>query len=252
MARSIKLLQLDGGATYGAQFVSQTWPFATTVISMTPGQVLPAKLVLKNTGTATWTSMTRLGTTQPRDRVSAFSGTDWIAADRPAAVTGTVAPGATFEFDFSFHAPLQPGDYDEFFGVVQDGAVWFSDPGQDGPADNQLEAKFEVVAAGDAGSPDAGSHTDAGMPTPDAGQMNNPDAGSGTSDSGQPEDDAGMPDNDAGQTMSGDDGGMMEMSDGGTGTSGVGACGCGSSSGLSFAAALLMLLAGRRRRAHDV
>ncbi|WP_068979578.1 MYXO-CTERM sorting domain-containing protein [Aeromonas sp. EERV15] len=43
-----------------------------------------------------------------------------------------------------------PGVYDEFFGLVQvDGAGerWFSDAGQGGPPDDQLEGIFEVLPA---------------------------------------------------------------------------------------------------------
>jgi uncharacterized protein (TIGR03382 family) len=161
-----------------------------------------------------------------------------------------VAPGSTFEFDFSFHAPLTPGTYDEFFGVVQEGVEWFSAPGEGGPADDQLEAKFQVIGSTDAGTSDAGTHVDAGTPMSDAGQPNNPDSGSPTVDSGQPQDDAGKPDDDAGQTMGGDDGGMMQMSDGGSGTNGVSACGCGTSSSLPFAVALLLLVRRRRLSTH--
>ena len=57
-------------------------------------------------------------------------------------MTGTVAPGGTFKFSFNFHAPAKPGTYDEFFGVVEEGVAWFSDPGQGGPPDNQIEAQI--------------------------------------------------------------------------------------------------------------
>jgi hypothetical protein len=39
-----------------------------------------------------------------------------------------------------------PGLYDEHFGVVQEGVAWFSDPGQGGPPDSDLEVKIQVVA----------------------------------------------------------------------------------------------------------
>jgi MYXO-CTERM domain-containing protein len=37
--------------------------------------------------------------------------------------------------------------YDEFYGVVEEGVAWFSDPGQGGPPDNDIEAKIQVVEA---------------------------------------------------------------------------------------------------------
>jgi lysozyme len=153
----------DGGSpslTYGAEYVSQSWPLATTTMMMTTCQTMPANIVLKNIGTATWDSRTRFATTQPRNRVSDFADSTWVATDRPAEVTGTVAPGATYEFKFDFHAPPTPGMYDEYFGMVEDGVAWFSDPGQGGPPDDDIQAKIEVTDGGatcvvDPGVPDA-------------------------------------------------------------------------------------------------
>jgi len=136
-----------GGADWGAQYVSQSWPLASTTMTMTVNQVLPATLTLKNIGAKTWDTNTRIGTTQPRDRVSVFAAPDWVNDHRPAAVTGTVAPGAQYAFKFDFQAPDTPGTYDEFFGVLEEGVAWFSDPGQAGPPDNDLEAKIQVVEA---------------------------------------------------------------------------------------------------------
>jgi MYXO-CTERM domain-containing protein len=137
----------SGTAEYAAQFVSQSFPLATTALAMVEGQTIPSYIELKNVGTKTWDSNTRIGTTQPRDRTSVFADSGWLAPDRPAGVTGTVAPGASYKFQFNLHAPATTGTYDEFFGVVEEGAVWFSDPGQGGPADSDLEVKVTVTAA---------------------------------------------------------------------------------------------------------
>jgi hypothetical protein len=131
---------------YGAQFVAQSFPLASTTLTMVEGQVIPSYIELKNVGTKAWDTKTRIGTTQPRDRDSVFADKTWIAPNRPAGVTsGTVAPGATYKFTFDLAAPMTAGSYDEFFGVVEEGVAWFSDPGQGGPADNQLEVKIQVV-----------------------------------------------------------------------------------------------------------
>jgi hypothetical protein len=143
---------------YAAQFVSQSFPYATTTMTMTAGQVIPSFIELKNVGSATWDGSTRIGTTEPRDRTSAFASSTWVAPNRPSQVTGSVAPGQSYKFTFDLEAPEKPGLYDEHFGVVQDGVAWFSDPGQGGPADSQLEVKIQVVAS-DAGVPDSGAHT---------------------------------------------------------------------------------------------
>lgn len=137
------------GPDWAAKFVDQSWPFATMTMTMTVNQVLPASITMKNVGKATWDENTRLGTTQPRDRESPFSGPDWLAPNRAAGVAPgtTVPPGQDYPFTFSWHAPSTPGVYDEFFSLVQEGVHWFGDPGQGGPADNVIEAKIEVVEA---------------------------------------------------------------------------------------------------------
>ncbi len=136
--------------SYGASFVSQTWPYASMpAFTVKCGQAVAAKIVLKNAGTKPWNASTRLGTTMPRDRASIFAGSDWLAPNRAAAVQGTVAPNADGTFTFSFHGPTGaacvPGTYHEFFGVVQESVAWFSDNGQGGPPDNQLEALIDLV-----------------------------------------------------------------------------------------------------------
>jgi len=167
-----------GSSTYGAAYVSQSFPLATTTLTMTAGQVIPSYIELKNTGTKAWDSNTRLGTTQPRDRTSAFADATWISPSRPAAVTGTVAPGDTYKFEFDLAAPTTPGDYDEFFGVLEEGDVWFSGSGQGGPPDDDLEVKIKVVAATEPA--DAGAEHDAGHgggEAADGGRPTGDDAG---------------------------------------------------------------------------
>ncbi len=162
-------LQAFAGSTphYAAKYVSQSWPLATMSFPMAPGEVVHANIVMRNVGTATWDANTRLATTQPRDRVSPFAAGNWPAVNRLAVVTGQVAPGDTFEFDFDLQAPMQPGSYDEFYGLVEEGVAWFSDPGQGGPPDNDIEAKITVIA--DAGSGDAAPAGDAAAASSDAG-----------------------------------------------------------------------------------
>jgi hypothetical protein len=139
------VLAAYGAAPYGAQFVSQSFPLATTTLTMVEGQVIPSYIELKNIGTKSWDSSTRIGTTEPRDRDSVFTDKTWISANRPAAAKGTVAPGGTYKFTFDLAAPMMTGTYEEYFGVVEDGVAWFSDPGQGGPPDNDLEVKIQVV-----------------------------------------------------------------------------------------------------------
>jgi len=158
------VLNAYGQVPYGASFVAQSFPLATTTLTMTAGQVIPSYIELKNTGTKAWDSNTKIGTTEPRDRSSAFADSTWLAPNRLAAVKGSVPPGGTYKFEFDLAAPDQPGSYDEHFGVVEESVCWFGDPGEGGPADSDLEVKIEVVA-GDGGA----KEEDASAPKGDAG-----------------------------------------------------------------------------------
>jgi lysozyme len=139
-----QLQAIANGAPYAAQYVSQSWPLAASAMPMIAGQTVAASITLRNIGSKTWDSNTKLGTTQARDRASAFADGSWLAPNRASHVTGTVPPGGTFKFTFNFHAPAKAGTYHEFFDLVQENTAWFSDPGQGGPPDNQIEAWIEV------------------------------------------------------------------------------------------------------------
>ncbi len=71
-----------------------------------------------------------------------------------------MAPGAKGTFKFSFTGPTGaacvPGMYTEYFGVVQESVAWFSDAGDGGPADNDIEALIDLVP-GDATGSGSGS-----------------------------------------------------------------------------------------------
>jgi hypothetical protein len=169
------VLNAYGAIPYGASFVAQSFPLATTTMTMSEGDVVPSYIELKNTGTKTWDSSTKIGTTEPRDRSSVFADSSWLAPNRLAAVKGTVAPGATYKFTFNLAAPMKPGSYDEHFGVVEESVAWFSDPGQGGPADTDLEVKIMVVAK-EGGAPPP---EDASAPKSDASQPVTHDSDSG-------------------------------------------------------------------------
>jgi hypothetical protein len=243
-----KLLATDAnGGTYAAQFVGQSFPLATTSsMAMVAGQVVPSYVELKNVGTKTWDSNTRLATSQPRDRASAFADKTWLASNRLASVTGTVPPGGTYKFTFDLAAPTKPGSYDEFFGVVEEGVAWFSDPGQGGPADDFLEVKVDVTAGPDGGAIDGGGPS----PTPDAGHGSS----SGGSDGG-----LSGPSIDAGEGVppGGADGGGGSSSGGGWNNATGASAGCalgrpgrdaGGWLGLGGVLLALAIAASRRRR----
>jgi lysozyme len=196
------LPQGGGGPDWAGAYVSQSFPLASTAIQMTAGDTLNGYIELKNTGTKTWDGSTHLGTTQPRDRTSVFADSTWLGPNRPAGVSGTVAPGSSFRFTFNLHAPSTPGTYYEYFGVVEEGVAWFSDTGQGGPPDDQLEVQVSVAAsgppvdAGNAGGSDGGggAHRDAGnlpggdggpsVPRADAAVPHGADSGAGAGGGG--------------------------------------------------------------------
>ncbi|MGZ3442767.1 MAG: MYXO-CTERM sorting domain-containing protein, partial [Polyangia bacterium] len=94
------------------------------------GEMQPAWVEFKNTGTATWEpGVTHLGTTDPRDRDSALSSPDWLSANRAASVDATTKPGETGRFTFSLRGPVVSAAeaLTEHFGLVQEGVAWFPD-----------------------------------------------------------------------------------------------------------------------------
>ena len=145
------------GPDWAAEFVDQSFPKAATggVLTMIAGSATSGFIEMKNVGVKAWDSKTFLATTMPRDRSSPFVGTDWSAPHRPAGVGGVVSPGGTHKLVFTLHAPDKLGDYDEHFGMVEEGVAWFSDPGEGGPADGVLQIKIKVVAASSDGGVDA-------------------------------------------------------------------------------------------------
>ena len=162
-------------AVYSATYVSQSWPLASMALTIHCGESVPAQIVLKNTGGKAWNTETKLGTTVPRDRTSMFAGPDWLAPNRAAAISGTVAPGSDGTFKFSFTAPTGdacvPGTYHEHFGLVQEATTWFADSGG-GPPDDQIEAQIAVVPADGTGSGSGytGTGSDVGGGTDGASQ----------------------------------------------------------------------------------
>jgi uncharacterized protein affecting Mg2+/Co2+ transport len=102
-----------------AQFVSQSVPS-----SMTAGQTYPVSIIMKNTGTATWTAATnyKLGAQNPQD-----NGT-WTGNDRVLLSAGeSVAPGQSKTFTFNVTAPTTVGTYNYQWQMLQEKITWFGD-----------------------------------------------------------------------------------------------------------------------------
>lgn len=199
---------------YRAEYVHQTFPLARDPFELRPNEEVFGYIELRNTGGATWEpGRTFLGTTEPRDVASPIAGSDWVSPNRAATVHAVVAPGENGRFEFTVRAPLTPGDYSQYFNLVQEGVAWFSDAGQGGPPDDQLQIRVTAL--------------DAPPVVDDAGPPPDPDAGLVEADAGA---DAGGPDR----------------------PMGVGGCGCrvaGSSPRAPLALLALAALVVPRRRA---
>lgn len=172
-----------GGArsVYGAAYVDQTFPLASQPFELAPNEVSSGYLEMRNTGTEPWRpGETFLGTTEPRDGASPLAAAGWVSPSRAATIDREVAPGETGRFVFDVRAPLAPGDYPQFFNLVQEGVAWFGDPGQGGPPDAQLQIRVTVLDVPPVGGEDAGPPPpppDAATPAPDGGVASSPDAG---------------------------------------------------------------------------
>lgn len=126
------------GGGHGASVESIVAP--KTVLA---GESFAVAITVTNTGGAEWSANTRLGTTEPRDRESAFVDASWIDATRPGAAVATPL-GSAFTFELTFTAPSEPGVYVENFGLVEEGVAWFGD--EAGPADTAIALSLQVVS----------------------------------------------------------------------------------------------------------
>jgi hypothetical protein len=116
-------------------------------LTMTSGDELVVYLEYQNDGSATWDPTSVLiGTTQPRDRSSAFfKDGNWVAANRPTGADHSgQGPGTTARFTWAMLAPdvTEETTYTESFGLVTKDGQWF------GPADDAVTWTIHVVPPG--------------------------------------------------------------------------------------------------------
>ncbi|MEK7564162.1 MAG: hypothetical protein AAB510_01160 [Patescibacteria group bacterium] len=102
-----------------AEFISQSIPS-----SMATSQVFPVTVIMKNTGTTTWTSggLYRLGSQNPQDNMT-------FGSNRPGILASgdSIAANSQKTFNFNITAPNTPGTYNFQTKMVQDGVQWFGD-----------------------------------------------------------------------------------------------------------------------------
>jgi len=143
---------IGGAPAYAASYVGQSQP-----AEMTAGATAAVFVEYRNDGAQTWNIVgTQLGTTLPRNRVSAFyAAGSWLGPNRPAAADhSNYTTGVVGRFTFVLQAPNVQTDttYVEHFGLVQEGVGWF------GPADDAVRMTLLVHPA----APGADSHAGAG------------------------------------------------------------------------------------------
>ncbi len=138
--RGVYLESTVAPRTYAYTYAGQSNP----PVSMTPGQRVSVSIDITNSGTATWkrgsSSSVRLGTSNPRDRSSAFANETWLAPHRidfagkvasgSFSASDTINPGETARFSFDMTAPNGLyGPLSEYFTPVVDGFSWLPDTG---------------------------------------------------------------------------------------------------------------------------
>jgi hypothetical protein len=118
------------GIEYDAIWVDHDYPR-----SMISGSRAVVWIEYQNTGEAEWDTVdTRIGTTMPRNRESAFyDPDDWISPERPTAAdddSGSYGTGEVVRFTFILMAPhvVEPTTYVEYWGLLQEGVGWFGPP----------------------------------------------------------------------------------------------------------------------------
>lgn len=127
---------------WAASYAAQSFPVAAVDFEIPAGTEVAGYIEMRNEGAQTWTpGATFLGTTEPRDVASPIAGSDWVSDHRAATVDSATAPGEVGRFSFSVRAPDAPGDYPQYFNLVQEGVAWFSSP-----PDNQLQVRVTSVA----------------------------------------------------------------------------------------------------------
>jgi hypothetical protein len=143
--------------TNNAQFVSQNPQLPS---SMAPGQKETVSIIMKNTGTTTWTKAAgyKLDSQNPRDNLT------WGVARSELGSSDSIAPNQTKTFVLSVTAPTAPGSYNFKWQMLKEGMEWFGDASQNisiSIATTPLPCEYP--------SPPAGYHYEGGQPYPVCG-----------------------------------------------------------------------------------
>jgi len=135
---------LAEGGTYEAKFAGQSgYP------TLESGETVSSYFLATNVGPGTWDrSFVNLGTTNPRDRLSAFAiPGDWRNAARATPLDQqTVLSGGTGSFTFNMRGPEVNATtvFREYFAPVADGFAWMENNAENWPP-NGVFLDYTVV-----------------------------------------------------------------------------------------------------------
>ena len=99
-----------------AKFVKQSVPK-----TMVAGKGYEVSITMKNTGTAPWTGLKRLGSQSPEDNKM------WGMARVDLSPGDNIKPSETKTFKFNVQAPPEAGTHDFQWQMVVEGVKWFGE-----------------------------------------------------------------------------------------------------------------------------
>ena len=125
------------------------WLGQSDYLTLESGETANSWFDAQNIGTQVWTNdVVRLGTTNPRDRLSGFYHESWIGVGRPGPLDRAfVQPGQSGRFNFVVRAPNVSSTVvvDEFFAPLAEHRGWMENPGNWQP--NGVFLRYTVLPA---------------------------------------------------------------------------------------------------------
>ncbi len=128
---------IDAPPPLWAELVSDDVP-----AKLAPGATASVTFTFKNRGSLKWDRDVELAST-PRDLDSTVCDPSWPSCQRAAKLTAAT-PGEEGKATFLLEAPPSEGTITACFGLVR-GTHWFSDVGQNGPADDAICKTIQIV-----------------------------------------------------------------------------------------------------------
>ena len=127
----------------GAELISLSSPS-----SIEPGQDGEVNIALKNTGFSSFSPGTKLKTSNPQNHDSPLYHSSWISQNTILCFNTQVLPFQECSFSFFIHGSQDYAGQSitEYLNLYEDGLGWFSDSGQNGPADDVINFTVDIEA----------------------------------------------------------------------------------------------------------